>query len=81
MVPFTDGKQEYLKGQRLGRLATADPTGTRHVVPVGFQLSENGGAIDVGGQQRHHLSTPCTSSLRIASVRSNASVDQRQAGA
>jgi len=49
MTTFSDKQLEYLKGQRLARLATADPTGAPHVVPVGFGLSEDGTAIEVGG--------------------------------
>lgn len=48
-MTFSDKELEYLKSQRLGRLATADATGAPHVVPVGFRLSEGGAAIDVGG--------------------------------
>jgi pyridoxamine 5'-phosphate oxidase family protein len=49
MATFTDNELEYLKGQRLARLATADSNGAPHVVPVGFRLAEDGSAIDVGG--------------------------------
>jgi len=46
---FTDGERQYLEGQRLARLATADAAGSPHVVPVGFRVSDEGDAIDVGG--------------------------------
>jgi pyridoxamine 5'-phosphate oxidase family protein len=49
MTPFTDAERRYLEGQRLARCATADAGGAPHVVPVGFQLSDDGAAIDVGG--------------------------------
>jgi pyridoxamine 5'-phosphate oxidase family protein len=49
MAAFTEKELEYLEGQRLARLATADTTAAPHVVPVGFRLSEDGAAIDVGG--------------------------------
>ncbi|HEY3727926.1 MAG TPA: PPOX class F420-dependent oxidoreductase [Solirubrobacteraceae bacterium] len=49
MTTFSDNELEYLKGQRLARLATANANGAPHVVPVGFRLSEDGAAIDVGG--------------------------------
>jgi pyridoxamine 5'-phosphate oxidase family protein len=49
MGTFSNKELEYLKGQRLARLATADTTGAPHVVPVGFRLSDDGDAIDVGG--------------------------------
>jgi len=50
MSTFTDKELEYLSGQRLARIATADATGAPHVTPVGFRLAENGAAIDVGGR-------------------------------
>jgi pyridoxamine 5'-phosphate oxidase family protein len=49
MAAFTEREREYLLGQHLARLATADASGTPHVVPVGFQLSSDGCAIDIGG--------------------------------
>jgi Pyridoxamine 5'-phosphate oxidase len=38
VATFTDKELEYLKGQRLARLATADSNNAPHVVPVGFRL-------------------------------------------
>jgi pyridoxamine 5'-phosphate oxidase family protein len=49
MATFSNKELEYLQGQRLARIATADANGAPHVVPVGFRLSEDGTAIDVGG--------------------------------
>ena len=49
MGVFSDKELEYLKGQRLARLATSDAKGAPHVVPVGFRVSEDGDAIEVGG--------------------------------
>lgn len=49
MATFSDRELDYLKGQRLARLATADTAGSPHVVPVGFRVSEDGNAIEVGG--------------------------------
>jgi pyridoxamine 5'-phosphate oxidase family protein len=49
MAVFTDKELEYIKGQRLARLATADANGAPHVVPVAFRLSEDGAAIEIGG--------------------------------
>lgn len=46
---FSDKELDYLQGQRLARLATADTAGSPHVVPVGFRVSQDGTAIDVGG--------------------------------
>lgn len=49
MAAFSDKEIEYLTGQRLGRLATVDTRSAPHVVPVGFRVSEDGQAIEVGG--------------------------------
>jgi len=49
MNTFSANELAYLKSQRLARLATADAHGSPHVVPVGFRVSDDGNAIDVGG--------------------------------
>ena len=49
MSHFTDRELDYLRGQRLGRLATVGGDGSPHVVPVGFRLGADGRAIEVGG--------------------------------
>ena len=49
MSVFTEGEIEYLGGQRLGRLATVDPEGIPHVVPVTFRYNAELDTLDVGG--------------------------------
>jgi pyridoxamine 5'-phosphate oxidase family protein len=49
MSAFTDNEIEYLRSQRLGRLATIGPHGDPHVVPVGFRYNEEKDTIDIGG--------------------------------
>ena len=49
MSPFTEKEIEYLRGQRLGRLATVGFDGSPHVVPVGFRLDAEAASIEVGG--------------------------------
>ncbi len=49
MSDFTQKEIEYLRDQRLGRLATVDASGGPHVVPVAFRYDPELGAIDVGG--------------------------------
>lgn len=46
---FTDTELEYLAGQRLGRLATAQPDGTLQVSPVGFRYNSVTDTIDIAG--------------------------------
>jgi pyridoxamine 5'-phosphate oxidase family protein len=50
MATFTEKEIEYLRSQRLARIATADSGGQPHVVPVGFRVSADGAAIEVGGR-------------------------------
>ncbi len=49
MGTFSEKELEYLRGQLLARLATVNSKAAPHVVPVGFRVSEDGDAIDVGG--------------------------------
>jgi pyridoxamine 5'-phosphate oxidase family protein len=54
MSQFTEKETEYLRGQPLGRLATAGPDCSPHIVPVGFQLDAQAETIEIGG---HGMST------------------------
>lgn len=49
MSTFTEKEIEYLRGQRLGRVATVGRDGSPHVVPVGFRLGPEDETIEVGG--------------------------------
>jgi pyridoxamine 5'-phosphate oxidase family protein len=49
MSAFTEKEIEYLREQRLGRLATVNGRGEPHVVPVAFRYNEAMDAIDIGG--------------------------------
>jgi pyridoxamine 5'-phosphate oxidase family protein len=49
MADFSDAQINYLKSQRLGRLATLRPDGTLQNNPVGFTLDEGSGTIEIGG--------------------------------
>jgi pyridoxamine 5'-phosphate oxidase family protein len=49
MSEFTEGEIEYLREQRLGRVATVDAKGRPHVVPVGFRYNAERETIDIGG--------------------------------
>ncbi|SRR5260370_22352651 len=48
MSSFTEDELEYLKSQRLGRLATS-VEGRPHVVPVSFRYNREHDTIDIGG--------------------------------
>ena len=49
MSVFTEKEIEYLRDQRLGRLATVNANGEPHVVPVAFRYNDEMDAIDIGG--------------------------------
>ncbi len=49
MSVFTPAEIEYLKSQRLGRLATVNGKGEPHVVPVSFRYNPELDTIDIGG--------------------------------
>jgi len=49
MSSFTEDELEYLKSQRLGRLATS-VEGRPHVVPVSFRYNREHDTIDIGGR-------------------------------
>jgi len=49
MVEFTTAQIEYLKSQRLGRMATLRPDGTLQNNPVGFNFVAETGTFEIGG--------------------------------
>ncbi len=49
MSVFTPEEIAYLRGQRLGRLATVNASGDPHVVPVGFRYNPEHDVIEIGG--------------------------------
>ena len=49
MSVFSDAEIAYLNSQMLCRLATVDPTGQPHVVPVGYRYNPELETIDIGG--------------------------------
>ncbi len=50
MSHFTPAEIEFLKSQRLGRLATVNGKGEPHVVPVSFRYNPELDTIDIGGR-------------------------------
>ena len=49
MSVFSDEELNYLAERRLGRLATVDPSGLPHVVPLGWNYNPALDTIDIGG--------------------------------
>lgn len=50
MSGFTQKEVEYLREQRLGRLATVSASGRPHVVPVGFRVDPELNVVDIRGR-------------------------------
>jgi len=46
---FTKEEIEYMRSQKLARLATVGPDGQPHVIPVTFWFNEHEDTIDIGG--------------------------------
>jgi pyridoxamine 5'-phosphate oxidase family protein len=56
VVVFTEPELEFLRSQRIGRLATVGPSGWPHVVPVMYALNESGAfEFDVDGIKLRNL--------------------------
>jgi pyridoxamine 5'-phosphate oxidase family protein len=49
MSVFTPAEIEYLREERLARIATVGPDGQPHVTPVTYHYNEKEDAVDVGG--------------------------------
>jgi pyridoxamine 5'-phosphate oxidase family protein len=53
---FSDAELDFLRSQRLGRFATAGPSGWPHVVPVMYAFNESGAfEFDVDGVKLRNL--------------------------
>ena len=53
---FTPGEAEFLRSQRIGRLATVGASGWPHVVPVMYEVDEDGAfEFDVDGVKLRNL--------------------------
>ena len=53
---FTAAELEFLRSQRIGRLATKGPTGWPHVVPVMYTMNDDGSLdFDVDGVKLRNL--------------------------
>ena len=45
MSTYTPGELVYLRSQKLGRLATVGPDGDPHVVPLTFEVADDGSVV------------------------------------
>jgi pyridoxamine 5'-phosphate oxidase family protein len=65
-MDFTGPELEFLRSQRIGRLATVGPTGWPHVVPVMYALTEAGDfEFDVDGVKLRNLTADPRAALVV----------------
>jgi pyridoxamine 5'-phosphate oxidase family protein len=63
---FTEPELEFLRSQRLGRLATVSPSGWPHVVPVMYRLTDDGAfEFDADGVKLRNLMAEPRSALVV----------------
>jgi pyridoxamine 5'-phosphate oxidase family protein len=63
---FTTGELEFLRSQRIARLATVGPSGWPHVVPVMYSLSDDGVLeFDVDGVKLRNLTADPRAAMAI----------------
>ena len=64
---FTDAELEFLRSQRLARLATVSPAGWPHVMPVMYALVEEGRALefDADGAKLRNLAAEPRAALVV----------------
>jgi pyridoxamine 5'-phosphate oxidase family protein len=63
---FTPEELEFLRSQRIGRVATVGPSGWPHVVPVMYALNEEGAfEFDVDGVKLRNLSSEPRAALVV----------------
>jgi pyridoxamine 5'-phosphate oxidase family protein len=66
LLLFTPSELEFVKSQRIARLATVGPSGWPHVVPVMYALSEDGAfEFDVDGIKLRNLKSEPRAALTV----------------
>ena len=69
MSAFSEAERTYLAEGKLGRLATIDPAGFPHVVPVGWQHNAELDTIDIGGRNPEATQVPQRAATAQSRVR------------
>src|SRR4029077_19618918 len=65
-MEFTPAELEFLRSQRIARLATVGPSGWPHVVPVMYALDESGAfEFDVDGVKLRNLTSEPRSAMTV----------------
>lgn len=65
-MTLTPGELDFLRSQRIGRLATVGPSGWPHVVPVMYALTEEGAfEFDVDGVKLRNLTSDPRAALVV----------------
>ena len=65
-MSFTPGELEFLRSERVGRVATVGPSGWPHVVPVMYALTDDGAfEFDVDGVKLRNLTSEPRAALVV----------------
>src|SRR5437660_6989886 len=65
-MEFTAAELEFLRSQRIGRLATVGPSGWPHVVPVMYTMNDDGSLdFDVDGVKLRNLSREARAAMVV----------------
>jgi pyridoxamine 5'-phosphate oxidase family protein len=65
-VIFTPSELEFLRSQRIARLATVGPTGWPHVVPVMYSVTDDGAVeFDVDGVKLRNLQSEPRAAMAV----------------
>jgi pyridoxamine 5'-phosphate oxidase family protein len=63
---FSASELEFLRSQRIGRIATVGPTGWPHVVPVMYTVDDDGAlAFDVDGVKLRNLTAEPRAAMAV----------------
>ncbi|TME07764.1 MAG: hypothetical protein E6I61_08375 [Chloroflexi bacterium] len=63
---FTAAELDFLRSQRIGRLATVGPSGWPHVVPVMYTMNDDGSLdFDVDGVKLRNLSREARAAMVV----------------
>jgi pyridoxamine 5'-phosphate oxidase family protein len=69
VMVFTERELEFLRSQRIGRLATVGPSGWPQVVPVMYAVSDSGAfEFDVDGVKLRNLAAEPRAALVVDAI-------------
>ena len=64
-VDFSEAELDFLRSQRIARLATVSPAGWPHVMPVMYELRDGGFEFDADGAKLRNLEQEARAALVV----------------